>query len=166
MWLAHLLSVTRRTPVMELRFRLTPVAIARPAEGSAEHSVTCSECRLQVRWKVFSVAATNRRRRNWLLLALAGLPLLIAGVIGSVMVFANPRFGQGNPTLTAVIILAALTAGFLCLLVGLAYRYYEHGVRVSGGSREMRRYFRPVHSVRPARRQKSKMVSQSAASGR
>lgn len=166
MWLAHLLSVTRRTPVMELRFRLTPVAIARPAEGSAEHSVTCSECRLPVTWKVFSVAVTNRRRRNWLLLALAGPPLLIAGTIGLVLAVANPRFGQGSPTLTAVIILAALTVGFLCLVVGLAYRHYEHGVRVSGGSRGLRRYFRPVHSVRPARRQKSKTVSQSAAPGR
>lgn len=143
-WLAHVVSRRYRASTYETKMRLTPVLLDRPAEGKAQHRVTCGQCRQQVAWTVFSEAATMRARGNRLLVAIAGVLVLAATIA---LIAITGLGGELNPPAQDVLLsVLGIFGGLVCLVTGLVMWFVEHGIRVSDGNSR----FYPVHVSRRA----------------
>jgi hypothetical protein len=124
---------TRRAGVnsVEREYRRQPFRVARPADGQppAGGETVCETCGESVRYRITSAGSTLRRRRIWLVVALAGV---VFGVASFVLLFWQIEGFDGWPVL-------GFAAGGGVFIGVLITRVTEDGVRV-GRQRGTRRH--------------------------
>jgi hypothetical protein len=131
-------------------FRITPIRIARPSEGSVTETIRCGECGEPFTCTLQSAENTRRRRLLWLGLFAVSLVLLI----GSFKAIASKVADGDGPFLEMLVAVIALyaTVGFLIGSVredGLRGRPGGPGISKDQLTRRKLISFRPFRILRP-----------------
>jgi hypothetical protein len=124
-WLGHLTSVKSEPHKITYYYGVSPLDIHRPDFGSSLQTVTCHTCAARVQVRVDSIAPIIRKRRLWLVLATAGIPV---GVGSGWFGLATNDLESAAVALLSVV---GAVAGLLVFIIGLIAWWAEHGVKIT-----------------------------------
>ncbi|MFE9100663.1 hypothetical protein [Actinomadura geliboluensis] len=129
MQLHHMVSTRQVGDTIVNRYRVSPIEVLRPDQGSSVMEVRCGACDGVIRLRVHSVQRTRRARRRWL--GLVTLALLVVAA-GSFEIFRFESGHYGDPEFLFIVTPVAWILG-LAAAVFLSFRWHqEDGVRITG----------------------------------
>jgi hypothetical protein len=137
--LSHHLGSDRSMGTVTHHYTLTPIGIARPAEGEAAGDVACAECGGVVTYRVLNERSARTWRRVWLALMLVSFAIMGLSIAYVAVNADQPT--EGNEGLINLVIVGLL-GGFVVGLILLNFWWFEDGVRGPG------RFFRRPHGLK------------------
>ncbi len=109
------------------RYVSYPIAVTRPEHGEAPRTVECG-CGAQVELVICAIDRTRARIARWRTLALVGVALVVAAILGIAFPLNGTTQGPGQ-TFLLVAVVAAAVGGFLVTTLAAIFWRQEDGVR-------------------------------------
>ncbi|MGK5553645.1 hypothetical protein ACSNOI_18695 [Actinomadura kijaniata] len=124
MQLHHRLNSRQAGDTIVVDYRVTPVKVRRPDQGSSVVGVRCGACDGVVRLRVHSVQRTRRARRRWWVMVALALSVAAAGT------YLRFRSGHQDPMALALVAPMAWILGLAATVFWIFRWHREDGVRV------------------------------------
>jgi hypothetical protein len=125
--LHHIVNTRRFGDATVVKYRVSPIRVRRPAQGSSLTEVQCSACDALIQLRVHSTQRTKRARRRWLSMVVLALLAVAAGA------FEIVRFESGHyedPMILALGLPLAAIFGLAATVIWSFRWHQEDGVRI------------------------------------
>jgi hypothetical protein len=125
--LHHMVKARRVGDTTVVNYRVSPVEVRRPDQGSSVTDVRCSACDGVIQLRVHSIQRTKRARRRWLSMVVLALLVVAAGT------FEIVRSESGNyrdPVALSFVTPIAWILGLVATVIWSFCWHQEDGVRI------------------------------------